>query len=188
MKMKITIITMKVEEQGLGFHPDWCFLAQGWLISQRGVLDVWCIFNCQLVVVFFFLENWVHIKFTYEVRQGIAFLPIVAETFGGWHSDTKREVKLGAALARHTGQDEGEATSHLWSRMSILLQRGNAAILGNRIPNQPGAYIDGIIWSINPLPLTDDHCVREPEIYIYTTFWLFCCEFMHFLVYFYRAK
>jgi len=79
-------------------------------------------------------------------RQGIAFLPIVAETFGGWHPDAKREVKkLGAALARHTGQDEGEATSHLWSRMSILLQRGNAAILGNRIPNQPGAYIDGII-------------------------------------------
>ena len=79
-------------------------------------------------------------------RQGIAFLPIVAETFGGWHPDAKREVKkLGAALARHTGQDEGEATSHLWSRMSILLQRGNAAILGNRIPNQPGAHIDGII-------------------------------------------
>ena len=79
-------------------------------------------------------------------RQGIAFLPMVVETFGGWHPDAKREVKkLGAALARHTGQDETEATSHLWSRMSILLQRGNAAILGNRIPNQPGPHIDGII-------------------------------------------
>ena len=50
-------------------------------------------------------------------RQGIAFLPLVAETFGG--------------LARHTGQEEGEAISHLWSRMGILLQRGNAAILLN---------------------------------------------------------
>ena len=79
-------------------------------------------------------------------RQGIAFLPMVVESFGGWHPDAKREVKkLGAALARHTGQDEGEATSHLWSRMSILLQRGNAAILGNRIPNQPGPHIDGIL-------------------------------------------
>ena len=31
--------------------------------------------------------------------------------------------KLGAALARHTGQEEGEAVSHMWSRMGILLQR-----------------------------------------------------------------
>ena len=65
-------------------------------------------------------------------RQGIAFLPLVAETFGGWHVGAEREVKkLGAALARHIGQEEGEAISHLWSRMGILLQRGNAAILGN---------------------------------------------------------
>ena len=79
-------------------------------------------------------------------RQGIAFLPMVAETFGGWHPGAEREVKkLGAALARHTGQEEGEAISHLWSRMGILLQRGNAAILGNRVPAQPGAYIDGIL-------------------------------------------
>ena len=67
-------------------------------------------------------------------------------SFGGWHPEAGRQVKkLGAALARHTGQEEGEAVSHLWSRMGILLQRGNAAILGNRIPNQPGAYIDGIL-------------------------------------------
>ena len=44
-------------------------------------------------------------------RQGIAFLPLVAESFGGWHSCAQREVKkLGAALARHTGQEEGKAT------------------------------------------------------------------------------
>ena len=79
-------------------------------------------------------------------RQGIAFLPLVAETFGGWHSGAEREVKkLGAALARHTGQEEAEATSHLWGRLGILLQRGNAAILGNRVPALPGAYIDGIL-------------------------------------------
>ena len=78
--------------------------------------------------------------------QGIAFLPMVAETFGGWHSAAQREVKrLGAALSRHTGQEEGEAISHLWSRMGILLQRGNAVILGNRVPALPGAHIDGIM-------------------------------------------
>ena len=46
--------------------------------------------------------------------------------------------KLGAALARHTGQEEGEAVSHLWTKMGILLQRVNAAILGNRIPHHLG--------------------------------------------------
>ena len=53
--------------------------------------------------------------------------------------------KLGAALARQTGQEEGEVVGHLWGRLSILLQRGNAAILGNRNPALPGAQIDGII-------------------------------------------
>ena len=37
---------------------------------------------------------------------------------------------------------ESAKTNHKWSRMGILLQRGNAAILGNRIPALPGALID----------------------------------------------
>ena len=84
------------------------------------------------------------------------------------YSIAGREVKkLGAALARHTGQEEGEAVSHIWSRMGILLQRGNAAILGNRIPALPGALIDGIIWFLNSLSLLDDHCVNVLK-YIFT--------------------
>ena len=78
-------------------------------------------------------------------QQGIAFTPMVAESFGGWHSAAEQEVrKLGTALARHTGQDEREAISHLWGRLGVLLQRGNAAILANRVPAQPRAIIDGI--------------------------------------------
>ena len=79
-------------------------------------------------------------------RQGIAFIPMVAESFGGWHTAAEREVKkLGAALARHTGQDEGQATGHLWGRLGILLQRGNAALLANRVPGLPDAVVDGLI-------------------------------------------
>ena len=79
-------------------------------------------------------------------RQGIAFIPLVAESFGGWHTAAEREVrKLGAALARHTGQDEGEAIGHLWGRLGILLQRGNAALLANRVPELPGPLIDGVL-------------------------------------------
>ena len=69
-------------------------------------------------------------------RQGIAFLPMAAES-GGWHSIADQEVKkVGAALTRHTGQ-KGEAVRHLWGRLGILLQWGNATILGNRVPNHP---------------------------------------------------
>ena len=61
---------------------------------------------------------------------------------GGWHATAEREVKkLGSALARHTGQLEGEAISHLWGRLG---NGGNAALLGNRVPAFPDAVIDGI--------------------------------------------
>ena len=71
---------------------------------------------------------------------------MVAESLGGWHNVADREVKkLGTALARHTGQEEGEAISHLWGRLGMLLQRGNAAILANRVPSLPAANIDGIL-------------------------------------------
>ena len=53
-------------------------------------------------------------------------------------------TKLGSALARHTGQLEGEAISHLWGRLGILLQRGNAAILGNRVANFLQDEVDGL--------------------------------------------
>ena len=79
-------------------------------------------------------------------RQGIVFLPLAVESFGGWHSAVLGEVKkLGAALARQTGQEEGEAVGHLWGRLGILLQRGNAAILGNRVPARPAPHIDGVV-------------------------------------------
>ena len=41
---------------------------------------------------------------------------------------------LGSALARHTGQEEGETISHLLTRASVLLQKGLSALLLNRIP------------------------------------------------------
>ena len=43
--------------------------------------------------------------------------------------------KLGAAVARHSGQEEGEATSQLWQKLSVSLMKGNAALLTNRIPS-----------------------------------------------------
>ena len=76
--------------------------------------------------------------------QGIAFIPIVAESLGGLHGIAVREIKkIGAALARHTGEDEGQTTSHLFTRVAILIQRGLAALLLNRIPDYPSVVISG---------------------------------------------
>ena len=77
-------------------------------------------------------------------REGVIFMPMVTESFGGWHKVAVTEVeRLGAALARQSGQDEDEAVRHLWGKLAILLQRGNAAILGNRVPDFPAPAIDG---------------------------------------------
>ena len=80
-----------------------------------------------------------------------ALKPSFLRSISGW-LDGRTEIsgrpysKSGlSAHARHTGQEKAEATSHLWGRLGILLQRGNAAILGNRVPALPGAHIDGIL-------------------------------------------
>ena len=77
-------------------------------------------------------------------REGIAFLPLAVECLDGWHSAAEAEVrKLGAALARQSWQEESEVLRHLWGRLGPLLLRGNAAILGNRLPTNPPRAVDG---------------------------------------------
>ena len=44
--------------------------------------------------------------------------------------------KLGSALACPTGQDEGQIVDHLVKRVSIILQKGLASMLLNRVPGQ----------------------------------------------------
>ena len=53
--------------------------------------------------------------------------------------------KLAAALARHTGEDEGVGARHLWQRLAILLQKGNASLLANWMPSFPAPEISGIL-------------------------------------------
>ena len=77
-------------------------------------------------------------------QQGIAFIPMAAESLGGWHKVTLEQLrKLGSALARHTGQEEGETISHLLTRASVLLQKGLSSLLLNRIPGHPSPAIGG---------------------------------------------
>ena len=77
-------------------------------------------------------------------REGMVFIPMPWETLGGWHDETVAQVKkLASALARNTGQEEQEAFTHIWGRLGLLLQRGNAAILNNRVPSFPDPHVNG---------------------------------------------
>ena len=78
-------------------------------------------------------------------EQGIAFIPVVAESLGGWHKVALEQLhKLRSALARHTVQEEWEKFDHLVKRVSILLQMGLASLLLNCNPGHPAAEIDGL--------------------------------------------
>ena len=87
-------------------------------------------------------------------RQGIAFLPIAAESLGAWHSSAIAEVKrLGSALARHTGEEEGRrreeegiTIARLFQKLSVCLMRGNAALFNNRSPPDHSVPSDEIVW------------------------------------------
>ena len=78
-------------------------------------------------------------------RQGIKFIPLAVESLGGWHELAVAEIrKLAAALARQTGQEEKEARSHLFQRLSVLLVKGNCSLFMNRKPDNIVAEIDGV--------------------------------------------
>ena len=68
-------------------------------------------------------------------QQGIAFVPLAADTLAGWHGVAVEHLqKLGRALGRQTGQDEDLCVRHLFQRVSLLLMRGNSSLLINRVP------------------------------------------------------
>ena len=46
------------------------------------------------------------------------------------------------AQARTTGKDEDKAIRHLFQRLEVLLVKGNAALLVNRIPSHPLASVN----------------------------------------------
>ena len=79
--------------------------------------------------------------------EGITFIPLVFESLGGWDDRAIKELKkLASALARHSGEDEADTWRKLIIRISILLMKGNTALLSGRIPTSPDATLEeGIV-------------------------------------------
>jgi hypothetical protein len=71
-------------------------------------------------------------------QAGVEFIPLAVETLGGWDQDAISNIrKLGHHLARHSSTDDSSTIRHLFQRLSIFLQRGNAILLLGRRPNFP---------------------------------------------------
>ena len=71
--------------------------------------------------------------------QGIFFQPLVVETFGGWDKDAAKFLKeMARQDARRWGKEGHLEIKHFFQRLSVALQRGNAALLINRDP-EPSA-------------------------------------------------
>ena len=62
-------------------------------------------------------------------ERWLGFLPLLMETLGRRHEETVRQVKrLGSALARQTGGDEGECIRHLTKSLAVVLAKDNSAL------------------------------------------------------------
>ena len=89
-------------------------------------------------------------------QQGIVFIPMAAESLGGWHKVALEQLrKLGSALARHTGQEEGETISHLPTRASVLLQKGP--------PRSSSTGFPAILHLLSEEPSDDQDQVQSDE-------------------------
>ena len=66
--------------------------------------------------------------------QRVSFIPLPVETLGGWHPEAEKQIsRIGRELARSTfGSDQKTASNHLFQRLSLALQKGNAALLLSR--------------------------------------------------------
>ena len=81
-------------------------------------------------------------------QEGLEFLPFAVETLGGFHAGAVVQVKqIAAALARSKGSEESEATSQLFGKLSLTLQRCNATMLASRLQDSDFVppEIDGIM-------------------------------------------
>jgi len=73
-------------------------------------------------------KNRVH--FEHCQAQGVFFQPLVVESFGGWDPVAVDFLKkMATKEARRWGKTPAVEIKHFFQRLSIALQRGNAALL-----------------------------------------------------------
>ena len=66
--------------------------------------------------------------------QRISFVPLPVETYGGWHPVAIRHIsRLGRELSRSPAcASQDNASKHLFQRLSLSIQKGNASLFLRR--------------------------------------------------------
>ena len=131
------------------FLPNWCR-------GQPAALDVTVISTMQpLTLSGAAVESGFALKVA-EARKlgshnadcraiGVSFIPIVAETLGGWSTDSVVHIaRIGRLVGQRLGTPPAFAVKHLFQRLSILLWKENAARWARRLPLH-SAWVDGSI-------------------------------------------
>ena len=76
--------------------------------------------------------------------NGIAFVPLVVETLGGWDIDAVFHLRSIAKMSASRSCPQSEVPiRQLFQRLSILLQRANAGLIASRAPPPPPPHIVG---------------------------------------------
>ena len=71
------------------------------------------------------------------------FIPLVVDTFGGWHKDSLEVItKLGRQVTRQTGKEEEEIVRQLRQRVAVLLVRDNMNMFDSCTPTYHQAVVD----------------------------------------------
>ena len=129
---------------GSSARPADIFL-KNWVRGQDAALDVTVISPMQVAVIdqeganpgYALRLAWDRkMRSAYDAcsAQRIKFIPLPVETFGGWHCEAEKQIeRIGRELARSTsGADQKTSTNHLFQRLSLTLQKGNAALILSR--------------------------------------------------------
>ena len=77
-------------------------------------------------------------------RQGIVFVPLVVETLGGWDAEAIFHLKsIAEKTAHRSNQRPAFVIKHFFQRLSVILQRANAALMATRAPPPPPPHVTG---------------------------------------------
>ena len=77
--------------------------------------------------------------------NGIAFVPLVVETLGGWETDALFHLRtIAKQTAARSASQAPVAIRQFFQRLSVLLQRANAALIAARAPAQAPPHILGL--------------------------------------------
>ena len=140
---------------GSSSRPADVFLPN-WIGGRPAALDVTVISTLQALTLSGAADTQGHALQVGEQRKmaahseacravGVSFIPLVAETLGGWSEEAVYNiVRIGRLLGQRSGSPPADTTRHLFQRLSVSLWRGNATLWLSRLPTV-SAWVDGNI-------------------------------------------